>query len=87
MYVHNTFKQLHNYSKWPSKMLGRTVRSSFQPTGMQDLMLGGKSCSYWSKCGFCSAFNGISAPFSELNWEWDFTHLLTQFWFKPEFEL
>lgn len=43
MYVPNPFKQLHKYSKWPSKMLGRRVSSSFQPTGMQDLMLGGKS--------------------------------------------
>lgn len=67
MYVPNPFKQLHKYSKWPSKMLGRRVSSSFQPTGMQDLMLGGKSCSHWSKRGFCSAFNGVSVPFSELN--------------------
>lgn len=67
MYVPNPFKQLHKYSKWSLKMLGRRVSSSFQPTGMQDLMLGGKSCSHWSKCGFSSAFNGVSVPFSELN--------------------
>lgn len=59
-------KQLHKDSKRRTKMLGRTASSSFQPTGMQDFMLGGKSCSHWSKCGFCSAFNGVSVPFSEL---------------------
>lgn len=34
------------------------------------------SCSHWSKNGFYSAFNGVSVPFSQLKWEWDFTHPL-----------